>query len=110
MYDSFLSDWHDKVGKDAPVPEPQLLETAPKQAELPETTITDFGFMDDEDEACVKIYIALTGDLEGIGKDAVDLQVRSYYGEASMTARLRGQKYVHVLGAEKARAAARLER
>ena len=102
MYDSFLSDWHDKVGKDAPVPEPQLLETAPKQAELPEKTITDFGFMDDEDEACVKIYIALAGDLEGLTKDAVDLQVKSRWGEASMTARLRGQKFVHVVGAEKA--------
>ena len=93
--------WHDKVGSGAPAPEPKLLEKVPAPAELPEKTITDFAFMDDDDDGVVKVYIPLAGDLEVLTKADVDLQVRSRWGEASMEARLRGQKAVHVLAAEK---------
>lgn len=99
------ADWHDKVARGeeaAPFPEPKLIEAVPKpEGTLPEKTITDFGFMDDDDEGQIKLYIKLEGDLESVTKDDVDLKVESRWGNASMTASLKGQKFMHVLGAEK---------
>ena len=104
LYACCRTDWHDKVAQGeeaAPFPEPKLIETAKPADALPEKTITDFGFMDDDDEGQIKLYIKLEGDLESLTKDDVDLKVESRWGNASMIASLKGQKFMHILGAEK---------
>ena len=73
--------WHDKVPKGdgaAPPPEhkPCAVETLEKRT-LPEVTIADYGFMDDEEGGLIKLYIKLEGDLEGVTEDAIDLKVEA---------------------------------
>ena len=47
--------WHDSVPKGAPPPEPQKLASEKVEVSLPEVTIENYAFMDDED---VRIMLA----------------------------------------------------
>ena len=102
--------FHDKVAKGegaAPVEAPPLLAAEPVPARdptaLPEATIESFSFMDDFEEGVVKVYIALSGDLEGAVStpEEVEFRPETNWGESSLHVALDGKKHRWVLRAEK---------
>jgi len=91
--------WHGNVPAGAPAPTPQMLASETVESALPEVTIENYGFMDDDD--VVKVYIALEGDLQGVTADGVTLDVTSKFDVGKLNLAVRGTKSMHTLKAEK---------
>ena len=89
--------FHDKIGDGAPPPEHKPIDVSAALAEETALTLTNYAFMDDEDK--VKIYVTLTGDLEGVVQEGVELKVEKapFDPTCSMMLHLRGKKSLHRL-------------
>ncbi len=85
----------------APVAEPPKVGSTTVARELPEVSIANYGTMDDD--GVFKVYVALDGELEGAGADAIEVKFeRNQYSEvSSLLVVIRSRGKAHRLFAEK---------